>query len=90
MRIMRRFKRGLGIWRDLIADNDPTSFAFTLFLGGFSGTILVLLALSSLPGSTLTALGVETLIVLSSTSLAFLVAITLRIIIEWFAYARYK
>jgi hypothetical protein len=84
------FKKGISIWKYLMANNDTITFALTLFFSGFFGTVLIFLILSLLPGTVLTAPGVQFLIIGSLTSLAFLIAITLRIIFEWFAYARYK
>jgi hypothetical protein len=90
MRAIRIFRKGLNIWMDLIANNDPTALYFTLFFWGFLGTISTVLMLSFLPGTVLTALGVQFLTVGSLTALGFLAAIMLRIMFEWFAYTRYK
>jgi hypothetical protein len=90
MRAIRIFRKGSNIWMDLIANNDPTTLYFTLFFWGFLGTISTVLILSFLPDTVLTAAGVQFLTVGSLTALGFLVAITLRIIFEWFVYVRYK
>jgi len=91
-KLSRISKNGLKIWQHLLGNSGPffdtITLFFTLLAPSLSATVLIVLGLSLIPGTTLTAYGVYSLSVLSITSLVFWAIIAVRIYIEWIFYGK--